>query len=165
MWDEENSRKDPAPSSPPGGGAERGRQPGGSSSDQTTVIGPSIKLKGELSGGADLQIEGRVDGKIELKKNHLSVGPSGRVKADVMARRVSIRGEVRGNVQGSERVEILAGGKIFGDVITPKIIIEEGGLFSGGIQMEGAGAPPKPSTPTKKIVVTGEPVPEQPLKI
>jgi|GEM_PF-6345250 len=131
---------------------------------QVTVIGPSIKMKGELTGSGDLVIEGRIEGQIYLKEHHLTVGPSGWVGADVTARRITVRGQIHGNVKGLERVEISAGGKVLGDIATPKILVEEGALFSGGIQMGEVLAAPKRGTATKKVELLPEPAPAPQMK-
>ncbi len=65
---------------------------------ERVLIGPSISIKGELSGEEDLMIQGRVEGKIDLKKNNITVGKSGRIKGDIYGNVISIEGEVRGNL-------------------------------------------------------------------
>jgi cytoskeletal protein CcmA (bactofilin family) len=117
---------------------------------QSTLIGASIKIKGQISGNEDLIVDGLVEGKIELKNHHLIVGPAGRVKADVSARRVTLRGEIRGNVKGHEMVHIDKTGKMIGDLVTPKIIVEEGAVFTGGIQMGDTQTAEKHSSSNRK---------------
>jgi cytoskeletal protein CcmA (bactofilin family) len=117
---------------------------------QSTLIGASIKIKGQISGNEDLIVDGMIDGKIELKNHHLIVGPAGRIKADVSARRVTIRGEIRGNVRGHEMIQIDKTGKVVGDIVTPKIIIEEGAAFTGGIQMGETQTMEKHSSSSRK---------------
>ena len=113
------------------------------SSDPTLVnIGPSIFIKGELSGDEDLTIEGRVEGKIELKSHNLTIGPKGRIHAAVHANAVTIKGEVTGNVFARERVEIADSGRLTGDITSPRITISDGAHFRGSVDMgkETAGA-------------------------
>jgi cytoskeletal protein CcmA (bactofilin family) len=104
-------------------------------------IGKSVVIKGELSGSEDLTIEGHVEGKIELKDHLLTIGPNGRIKAQVFAKTVIVLGEVNGNVSASEKVEIRDGGSVDGDIISPRVAIAEGAHFRGSVDMQKKGAP------------------------
>ena len=109
--------------------------------ERTTVnIGKSVVIKGELSGSEDLTIEGQVDGKIELRQNVLTIGPNGKIKAQVFAKSVVILGEVTGNVTASEKVDIRDNGSVDGDIAAPRVAIAEGAHFRGSIDMQRAGA-------------------------
>jgi cytoskeletal protein CcmA (bactofilin family) len=125
--------------------AEAARTPSASSEPQrgmerTTVnIGKSVVIKGELSGSEDLKIEGQVDGKIELRQNVLTIGPNGKIKAQVFAKSVVILGEVTGNVTASEKVDIRDNGSVDGDIAAPRVAIAEGAHFRGSIDMQRAG--------------------------
>jgi cytoskeletal protein CcmA (bactofilin family) len=103
-------------------------------------IGKSVVIKGELSGSEDLTIEGHVEGKIELKDHLLTIGPNGRIKAQVFAKTVIVLGEVNGNVSASEKVEIRDGGSVDGDIISPRVAIAEGAHFRGSVDMQRKGA-------------------------
>jgi cytoskeletal protein CcmA (bactofilin family) len=103
-------------------------------------IGKSVVIKGELSGSEDLTIEGQVDGKIELRQNVLTIGPNGRIKAQVFAKAVIVQGEVTGNIAASEKVDIRDNGSVDGDIASPKVAIAEGAHFRGSIDMQKAGA-------------------------
>jgi cytoskeletal protein CcmA (bactofilin family) len=103
-------------------------------------IGKSVVIKGELSGSEDLTIEGQVDGKIELRQNVLTIGPNGKIKAQVFAKSVVILGEVTGNVTASEKVDIRDNGSVDGDIAAPRVAIAEGAHFRGSIDMQRAGA-------------------------
>ena len=98
-------------------------------------IGKSIVVKGELSGNEDLRVEGRVEGKIDLNQNLLTVGESGKVKAQVFAKSVVIIGEVLGNVTAVEKVSIQEHGVVDGDISSPRVAIAEGAHFRGSIDM------------------------------
>ncbi|MGH8639305.1 MAG: bactofilin family protein, partial [Burkholderiales bacterium] len=74
--------------------------------EKTVNIGKSVIIKGELNGSEDLTIEGAVEGKIELRQNVLTIGPNGKIKAQVFAKSVVILGEVTGNVTATEKVDI-----------------------------------------------------------
>lgn len=98
-------------------------------------IGKSIVVKGELSGNEDLRVEGRVEGKIDLNQNLLTVGESGKVKAQIFAKTVVIIGEVLGNVTAVEKVSIQEKGVVDGDISSPRVAIAEGAHFRGSIDM------------------------------
>ena len=109
--------------------------------ERTTVnIGKSVVIKGELSGSEDLTIEGQVDGKIELRQNVLTIGPNGKIKAQVFAKSVVILGEVTGNVTASEKVDIRDNGSVDGDIAAPRVAIAEGAHFRGSIDMQRTGS-------------------------
>lgn len=105
-------------------------------------IGKSVIIKGELTGSEDLTIEGHVEGKIELRQNVLTIGPNGRIKAQVFAKSVVILGEVTGNVTASEKVDLRDNGAVDGDIAAPRVAIAEGAHFRGSIDMQRAGAKP-----------------------
>jgi cytoskeletal protein CcmA (bactofilin family) len=111
--------------------------------ERTTVnIGKSVVIKGELNGSEDLTIEGQVDGKIELRQNVLTIGPNGRIKAQVFAKSVIILGEVTGNVTATEKVDIRDNGSVDGDIAAPRVAIAEGAHFRGSIDMQRTGGKP-----------------------
>ncbi len=103
---------------------------------ERAIIGPSISIKGTLSGKEDLIIQGRVEGKIDLKKNNITVGKSGRIKADVYGKSITIEGEVQGNLFGEERIVLRPSGRVRGDMRAPAINLEEGAKFNGNIAMD-----------------------------
>jgi len=114
-------------------------------------IGKSVIIKGELSGSEDLTIEGHVEGRIDLKDNVLTIGPNGKIKAEVFAKAVVVLGEVTGNVTASEKVDIRDNGSVDGDIASPRVAIAEGAHFRGAVDMQRAGAKAqaqaKPSAP------------------
>lgn len=103
---------------------------------KTAVIGPNIRIQGELSGDEDLVVEGRVEGKISVTKG-LRIGPQAQVNAEIKAHHVVIAGRVVGNVVAAERVEILPSGILDGNIRAPKIAIAEGAQFKGSVDMGG----------------------------
>src|SRR5947209_10011140 len=88
-------------------------------------IGKSVVIKGELNGSEDLTIDGHVEGKIELRENVLTIGPNGKIKAQVFARAVVVLGELTGNIAASEKVDIRDKGSVDGDITSPKVAIAE----------------------------------------
>jgi cytoskeletal protein CcmA (bactofilin family) len=112
-------------------------------------IGKSVVIKGELNGSEDLTIEGHVEGTIQLKDHVLTIGPNGRIKAQVFAKAVIVLGEVTGNVTATDKVDIRDNGSVDGDIVSPRVAIAEGAHFRGSVDMQrkGAAAPAKPAQP------------------
>jgi cytoskeletal protein CcmA (bactofilin family) len=107
-------------------------------------IGKSVVIKGELNGSEDLTIEGHVEGTIQLKDHVLTIGPNGRIKAQVFAKSVVVLGEVTGNVTASDKVDIRDNGSVDGDIISPRVAIAEGAHFRGSVDMQRKAATPQP---------------------
>ena len=111
-------------------------------------IGKSVVIKGELNGSEDLTIEGHVEGTIQLKDHVLTIGPNGRIKAQVFAKSVIVLGEVTGNVTASDKVDIRDNGSVDGDIVSPRVAIAEGAHFRGSVDMQRkAGAQPQAAKP------------------
>ena len=102
------------------------------------VIGRSIQINGDLRGDEDLRIEGDVSGTVELKNSALTIGKEGRVKADVYAKSIAVDGETNGDLYATERISVHANARVQGNIIAPKVSIEEGALFKGSIEMDPA---------------------------
>ena len=168
MWKRDESVKPatpPAPT-PAAPSAPAGAAPVASASDlraqfgrDNVNIGKSVVIKGELSGSEDLTIEGHVEGRIDLKENVLTIGPNGKIKAEVFAKAVIVLGEVTGNVTASEKVDIRDNGSVDGDIASPRVAIAEGAHFRGSVDMQRAGAKPqaqaqapKPAAPVGQTV-------------
>src|SRR5438046_8455374 len=110
----------PQPAAPAQAGAPGPRAEVSHSMERDVVnIGKSVVIKGELNGSEDLTIEGHVEGKIELKEHVLTIGPNGKIKAQVFAKAVIVLGEVHGNVVASEKVDIRDNGSVDGDIVSP----------------------------------------------
>jgi cytoskeletal protein CcmA (bactofilin family) len=105
--------------------------------DQGT-IGPSIVIKGEVSGAEPLYIDGKVEGSIHFADHRVTVGRHGSVTANINAKEVVIMGSVAGNIQCSDRVEIRAEGSLAGDIVTRRIIVEDGALLKGSVEVRAA---------------------------
>jgi cytoskeletal protein CcmA (bactofilin family) len=98
---------------------------------EATFLGKSVAIKGEVSCDDDLYIDGQVEGTIDPRGHHLTIGPNGRVKADVAARAVVVQGRLEGNIQASDRVDLKQSATVVGDIVTQRISIEEGVSFRG----------------------------------
>jgi len=122
-------------------------------------IGKSIVIKGDLSGNEDLVVEGKVEGRIDLPNNRLTVGAGGQVNAELHAKSVVVIGRVTGNVNASERLEVQASGIVEGDVKAPRLVVQEGAVLNGSIEMSTKEARPQPvamPTPASSVSPTGE---------
>ena len=104
------------------------------------MIGPSINIKGEVTGDEDLLIQGNVEGTINLQDNEVSIGQSGTVTADIQARVVKIEGEVKGDIRGKEKVIISQSGNVHGNIVAPRVTLEDGAIFKGSIDMDPGGS-------------------------
>jgi cytoskeletal protein CcmA (bactofilin family) len=111
-------------------------------------IGQSIQIKGELTGNEDLTVEGKVDGKINLKDHNLTIGANGRINAEIQAKTVLIIGEIVGNVTADDKVEVAATGSLRGDILSPRVVLADGARFKGSIDMDRKGAAPASTHPT-----------------
>jgi len=122
---------------------------------KSSVLGPTLKFKGELTAQEDLLIQGQIEGTIKHTSN-LTIGESGVVKADVTAEYIVVEGRVAGDLKGSKSVKVRESAKIDGNIISPKVALVEGAKFNGQIDMDGtrlAKAANKPETkPTEDAV-------------
>ena len=100
-----------------------------------TTIGKTVTIKGEISGDEALTIEGRVEGKISLQ-NSVYVKDSGVVNADIVSKSITIEGSVSGNITASEKVEIMPEGVMVGDIKAPRVVLNDGALLKGQIEMD-----------------------------
>ncbi len=100
-----------------------------------SVIGESLHFKGELSAGEDLIIEGTVEGKINQGKCCLTLKPNGKIVADVNATKIFIEGTVKGDLHATVGVTVRDSGNVEGNIVSPKVAIEEGATFNGSIEM------------------------------
>src|SRR5262245_5273254 len=98
-------------------------------------IGQSLFIKGEVSGSEDLTVDGRVEGRIDLKDHNLTIGPNGKVHADVHAKNITIVGEITGNVVADEKVDLTDSGRLVGDIRAPRIAVSDGAQFKGSVDM------------------------------
>jgi len=112
-------------------------RPLGATADRATArLGSSLHVKGEITGNEDLQIDGSVEGLIQLDERKLTVGATSKVTADVIAREVVVYGNVKGNLRAKDRIEIKKDGSVIGDLTTSRIMIEDGAYFKGSIEID-----------------------------
>jgi len=126
---------------------------------KVAIIGPGIHVHGDINGDEDLVIEGKVDGKIRLKANQVDIGHSGKVQADITAKVIKIAGDVKGDITGMEKVIISRTGNVNGNIIAPRMTLEDGAIFKGSIDMNpGEPAKTEPARPAKPAIgKAGEP--------
>ena len=130
-------------------------------------VGRSVVIKGALNGSEDLTIEGQVEGKIELKDHVLTIGPNGKIKAQVFAKALVVLGAVTGNIAVSEKVDIRDGGAVDGDIVSPRLVIAEGAHFRGSVDMQRQSVhpwqaqPPRPATKPAPQPQAATPTPRQ----
>lgn len=103
---------------------------------ERAVIGASIFIRGDISGDEDLLIQGRVEGKIDLKQHNVTVGKNGRVKADIFGTIISVEGEVQGNLYGEDKIVLRQTGSVRGNIVAPRVNLEDGSKFKGSIDMD-----------------------------
>jgi cytoskeletal protein CcmA (bactofilin family) len=101
-----------------------------------SCLGPSLEIKGRISGEEDLQVDGKVEGPINMQGQKLIAGPSSQLHSEITAREIIVYGKVHGNVRAQDRVEIKRDGSVIGDITTTRISIEEGAYFKGRIEIE-----------------------------
>jgi cytoskeletal protein CcmA (bactofilin family) len=109
---------------------------GDSSTTVVDCVGASLRIKGEISGNEDLLVEGTVEGPVHLVDHRLTVGLGAKLNSEVVAREVIVHGAVKGNLHASDRIEITKNGSVVGDLITARILIEDGANFKGSIEID-----------------------------
>jgi cytoskeletal protein CcmA (bactofilin family) len=166
MWKkpeaQENPRSNPAPERPQAPTVQQtesnrqppavaaGEKPMSERASERAIIGPSIAIKGDVTGEEDLLIQGRIEGKVDLKQHSVTIGSNGRIKADVHGRTVTVEGEVEGDLHGEEQIVVRRSGRVRGNVVAPRVTIEDGAVFQGSIDMSRkpeAGKAPQPAQP------------------
>ena len=112
------------------------------------TVGKAVKIVGQIYSKEDLYVDGEIEGTVEALEHKLTIGPHGTVHAGIKAREVVALGNITGNVEASEKIEIHKEAKLVGDIRTARIIIEDGAYFKGSIDIvkpEPAKAPVKPA--------------------
>ena len=146
------------------------KSPESDSSRNSATIGKAVKIIGQIFSKEDLYVDGDVEGTIECQDNKLTVGPNGKLQAGVQAREVVVLGQVKGNVEATDRIDIRKDARLVGDIKTARIVIEDGAYFKGSIDIvkpdsaaKAAGAvaaaptsasTPKPASPATPVTPT-----------
>jgi cytoskeletal protein CcmA (bactofilin family) len=148
IWKKSEAEEPAAPSLSP---THTSPPPAARGSSQTTkeraVIGTSIEIKGTLTGGEDLLIEGRIEGEIEVRQHAVTVGKNGRIKADIHGRTIIVQGEVDGNLYAEEQIILRNTSTVRGNILGPRVTLEDGAHFKGSLDMTAKSAPETPPPP------------------
>ena len=161
MWKRTDEAQTTQPTPPPLPRSANGPAPNRDASrvetptEHVAVIGPLVVFKGELTGSENLNINGQVEGTINLPQHLLTIGPNGQIKAHVTAKSVVVVGNVTGNITATEKIEIRTNGSVEGDIASPSMAIAEGAHFHGSIDMQ-------PSTPAAAVATSKDPGPARP---
>lgn len=110
-----------------------------SRSEEASTISAGLKIKGEITGTSDLTIDGETQGKVRLTNGRVTVGPSGRVIADIDAREIVVNGTVQGNLKATDSVRLGSSGHVEGSILTARIWIDDGARLRGNVEMIRAG--------------------------
>ncbi len=120
------------------------------------ALGKSVLVKGQIFSREDLTIDGEVEGTIELADSRLTVGPNGKVTANIKAREIIVLGMVNGNMDVADKIDIRKEAKLVGDIRSARVVIEDGAYFKGSIDIIKADAP-KPAAPKPQPAVQSQP--------
>ncbi len=131
MWKREEAQPDQPPAEQP-----RPEMPKvAASRSGMAMIGPSIWIRGDVTGSEDLLIQGRVDGSVTLDLHTVSVGSEGRVNANITGRVIVIEGEVEGDLTALEQIVLLGSARVQGDIKAPRVVLKDGATFRGLVDM------------------------------
>ena len=127
------------------------KSPEPESGRNAATIGKAVKIIGQIFSKEDLNVDGDVEGTIECQDNKLTIGPNGKLQAAVRAREVVVLGQIKGNVEAADRIDIRKDARLVGDIKTARIVIEDGAYFKGSIDIvkpdtKSVGQPAAPAT-------------------
>jgi cytoskeletal protein CcmA (bactofilin family) len=126
-------------------------------SNGSASVGKAVMVKGQIFSREDLYIDGDVEGNVELAEHRLTVGPNGKVKASVKAREIVVLGNIQGNVEATDKVEIRKDARLVGDIKTARIVIEDGAYFKGGIDIIRPESKPAPAAAKPAAAAAAQP--------
>jgi len=123
------------------------------------IIGAACAVRGQLSAREDVWIEGQFEGEIQAPAHQVTVSPGGRVRGGVKSRSVVVEGELIGDVVAEQSVMVRAGGRMQGDILAPRVGLEEGCQFQGNVNMDGTQSAAEPSPPVAAETAADAPSP------
>jgi len=135
------------------------RSPDLDGSRGAATIGKAVKVNGQIISQEDLYVDGDVEGTVELIQHKLTIGPNGKVHAAIKAREVVALGNIQGNVEASDKIEIRKDARLVGDIKTARIIIEDGAYFKGSIDIVKPEPKPAAPAPRQQQAAPAEPKP------
>jgi cytoskeletal protein CcmA (bactofilin family) len=121
------------------------------------TIGSTISINGDLIGEEDLSIEGRLEGKIESRRHSVTIGKNGRIKGDIYGKVITVEGTVEGNLYGEEQLIVRQSGTVRGNIVSPRVALEDGSNFKGSIDMSPKDKPAIANLQDKPIIGTKAP--------
>jgi cytoskeletal protein CcmA (bactofilin family) len=130
-------------------------QPVQAASPGSTTIGRTVSIKGDVHSEEDLLIDGKMEGRLDMGQNRLTVGPNGTVRAAIVAREVDLHGIINGNVEATERIILRKNAKMVGDLKLASVVIEDGAYFKGSIDITR----PQGANPAPQAAAVKPPVP------
>jgi len=101
-----------------------------------TTIGATISISGELTSGEDITVEGRLDGQLIVRDAALTIGEQAQLRADIRGTRVVVKGQLKGSIVATERIELAASASVDGSLSANRVVLAEGSRFNGGIDMD-----------------------------
>ena len=119
------------------------------SRENSAAIGASIRIKGDVTGDENLVIQGQVEGTIKVQGHSVTISKTGKVRANIEASQIIVEGDLQGDMLGDEKVVIRESGNVHGNIVAPRVTLEDGALFKGSIEMEPrnkAQVSPRPAT-------------------
>lgn len=108
----------------------------GSVASVASRLGANLHVKGEVTGSEDFVIEGTFEGLVQLDEGNLTIARTAKVTADIVAAEIVVAGDVKGNVRAKKRIRLKTDGSVTGDLTTPEILIEDGALFKGSVEID-----------------------------
>jgi cytoskeletal protein CcmA (bactofilin family) len=127
------------------------------SSMEQATIGRSVVIKGEVSGAESLYVDGRIEGTVNFADSRVTIGRSGVVVANISAEEVVIMGTVTGNIHCTDRLDIRSEGSLTGDVVTPRICVEDGAVLKGAVEVRAEQQNEKAQPKSVEAVKSAEP--------
>src|SRR5579863_5995 len=124
---------------------------------EQATIGRSVVIKGEVSGAESLYVDGRIEGTVNFADSRVTVGRSGAVVANISAKEVVIMGTVTGNIHCTDRLDIRSEGSLTGDVVTPRICVEDGAVLKGAVEVRAEHQNEKVQSKSIEAVKSAEP--------
>jgi cytoskeletal protein CcmA (bactofilin family) len=172
MWNKRKEEEFPMRSTAPPTSAELAREgipmstlPGRASEADSprggALIGKSVVVKGEVFGREDLTVDGQLDGTLELQEHRVTIGPNGKVQANIKAREIVIIGTVHGNIEATDKIDIRKDAKLVGDIKTSRIMIEDGAYFKGSIDIQKPETSRPPAPPRSQAAAVASAAPQQ----
>jgi cytoskeletal protein CcmA (bactofilin family) len=130
-----------------------GKKPGlgPDNGEATSIIGENSVFEGTFKVTGNLRVDGKFTGKLNITET-LVVGPNGQVDAEVKVRNAVVAGMIKGDLNASDKITLQSGSRLEGEMVTSKLVIEEGVSFQGSCNTSsgGSGARPKPPTASNK---------------